>query len=154
MDNGNGNLGPEGNQVRDRTLIILVGLATILSLGHDLDHVARGDLRWPLTWASLPFLVVLSVIYTPIGIGLYLYRKGTVGPGYWAILAGVGVVFGWLAHFSPFTDQPARSILAAYESAAAGRLAVACLIALMLVLIATAIYAAWMWVSTRGRRLA
>jgi hypothetical protein len=32
----------------------------------------------------------------------------------------VGLAFGWLAHFSPFTDQPPAVILAAYPSRWAG----------------------------------
>lgn len=80
-----------------------------------------------------------------IGFGLYLYLKNKVGPRFWAIIASIGVVFGWLAHFSPFTDPPPRSILNAYESAATGRAALGGLIALMPVLIIATIYAGSLW---------
>ena len=132
-------------RVRNKRLITLVVLATIFSLGHTADHVARGDLRWPLTLESVPFIVISLVIYAIIGFGLYLYLKNKVGPRFWAIVAGIGVAFGWLAHFSPFTDQPPQYILRAYESAAAGWLALGCLVALMLVLITAAIYAGYLW---------
>ena|SRR5436305_7886091 len=131
--------------MRDKKLIALVVLATIFSLGHTTDHIIRGDLHWPLTLESAPFIMISLVIYTVIALGLYLYSKNKVGPGFWAILASVGVSFGWLAHFSPFTDQPPRCILDAYESVAAGWLALSCLIALILVLIVATIYAGYLW---------
>jgi hypothetical protein len=59
--------------------------------------------------------------------------------------AGTGVAPGWLAHFSPFTDQTPQYIYHAYATAAAGWLAVASLVALMLALITTAIYAEYLW---------
>jgi hypothetical protein len=65
------------------------------------------------------------VIYVVGGGGLYLYVKGTIGPRFWAIVGGIGVVLGWLGHFSPFTDQPPRYILGAYASSAAGWFALA-----------------------------
>jgi len=131
--------------VRDKRLITLVVLATIFSLGHSVDHVVRGDFSWPLTLESVPFIIISLAIYAIIGFGLYLYLKNKVGPGFWAIVAGVGVAFGWLGHFSPFTAQPPQYILSAYESVAAGWLALGCLVALMLVLIITAIYAEYLW---------
>jgi hypothetical protein len=129
----------------NKALVNLVVLGTVLSLGHTADHIARGDLRWPLTQESLLFIIVSLAIYALIGVGLYLYVKKRVGPRFWAIGAGFGVAFGWLAHFSPFTDQPVRYILGAYESASAGWLALGCLLALMLVLIVAMIYAGYLW---------
>jgi hypothetical protein len=132
-------------RVPDRRLITLVGLAAVFSLGHTADHVARGDLPWPLTAAAVPFLLLNLTLYGVVGVGLYLYVRHTVGPRFWALVAGLGVVVGWLAHFSPWTDQPPRSILAAYPSAAAGWLALGCLIALMLALLTAATYAGALW---------
>ncbi len=131
--------------MRDKRLITLMVLTTIFSLGHSVDHVVRGDLRWPLTLESVPFIIISLAIYAIIGFGLYLYLNNKVGSGFWAIVAGIGAAFGWLGHFSPFTDQPPQYILSAYESAAAGWLALGCLVALMLVLITTAIYAEYLW---------
>jgi hypothetical protein len=62
-----------------------------------------------------------------------------------AIVAGAGAAFSWLAHFSPFTEQTPHYIYHACATSAAGWLAVAWLVALMLVLIITAIYAEYMW---------
>jgi H+/gluconate symporter-like permease len=130
--------------MRDTKLIVLVLLATVLSLAHTADHAARGDVRWPLDTESAVFILVSAAIYTVLGCGLYLYRQGWVGPRYWAIVAGIGVAVGWLGHFSPFTDQPPQHILNAYRSAALGWLALGCLVALMLVLIIGVIYAAYL----------
>jgi hypothetical protein len=130
--------------MRDTKLIVLVLVATILSVAHTADHVARGDLRWPLNVESAPFVLVSAAIYTVLGCGLYLYLQGKVGPRYWAITAAIGVAAGWLGHFSPFTDQPPQYILSAYQSSALGWLALGCLVALMLVLIIGVIYAAYL----------
>ena len=127
--------------MRDKTLITLILAGTILSLAHNADHIARGDV--PLTPQSLPFLVTLA-IYTIVGVGLFLYWHNKVGPRFWAIVAGLGVILGWFGHLSPFTDQPPQYICSAYRSVAAGCLAVACLAALMLVLIAATIYATYL----------
>ena len=40
------------DSVRDKKLIALVVLLIALSLGHDADHIARGDIHWQL----LPYL--------------------------------------------------------------------------------------------------
>ena len=34
--------------MRDKQLIALVVLLIALSLGHDFDHIARGDIHWQL----------------------------------------------------------------------------------------------------------
>ena len=61
--------------------------------------------------------------------GLYFTIKNKLGPLFWAIVAGTGVAFGWLAHFSPFTDQTPRYICNAYDTPAVGWLALAWLVA-------------------------
>lgn len=126
--------------MRDKTLIALVVLLIVLSLGHDIDHMIRGDLRGQLIPA-----VVIFVKYAFLGLGLFFYLQNKIGPLFWAIAAGLGTALGWLAHFSPFTDQTPQFIFHAYENPAAGTLAVALLSALMLTLIATAIYAEYLW---------
>jgi len=137
--------------MRDEKLTALVILATILSVGHTTDHMIRGDPQWPLTLKSVPFIAINLTIYSIIAFGLYFYSTNRIGPGFWVIVASAGVAFGWLAHFSRFTDQPPRYILGAYESAAGGWLALSCLIALMLVLMVAALYAGYLW--TRRLRL-
>ena len=131
--------------MRDKKLIALVVLLIALSLGHDFDHIARGDIRWQL----LP-IVFFVAKYAFLGLGLYFTLKNKLGPLFWAITAGLGVALGWLAHFSPFTDQTPQYIFHAYEKPAAGLLAVAWLVALMLVLIITTLYAEYLW--ARGLR--
>jgi hypothetical protein len=129
----------------DKKLLALVVLLIALSLGHDFDHIARDDIRWQL----LP-IVFFVAKYAFLGLGLYFTLKNKLGPLFWAITAGLGVALGWLAHFSPFTDQTPQYIFHAYEKPAAGLLAVAWLVALMLILIITTLYAEYLW--ARGLR--
>jgi hypothetical protein len=138
------------DRVRDKILIILVVLIIVLNLGHTADHFARGDFHWQVTVESVPPIIVTLAINAILCFGLYFYLINRVGPLFWAIAAGIGVAFGWLAHFSPFTDQTPQYIYHAYATPAAGRLAVAWLVALMLALITTAIYAEYLW--ARGLR--
>lgn len=131
--------------MRDKKLIILVALLIVLSLGHDVDHILRSDIPWPLTSGPLLPIVIFFAKYGFLGLALFCYLKNKVGPLFWAIVAGAGAAFGWLAHFSPFTEQTPQYINHAYATSAAGWLAVAWLVALMLVLIITAIYAEYLW---------
>jgi hypothetical protein len=131
--------------VRDKKLIILVALLIVLSLGHDVDHILRSDVPWPLTSGPLLPIVIFFAKYAFLGLALFFYLKNKIGPLFWAIGAGTGVALGWLAHFSPFTDETPQYIYHAYATPAAGWLAVAWLVALMLVLITIAIYAEYLW---------
>ena len=101
---------PAEGFLHDKKLLALIILVIILNLGHTADHIARGDLTWPLTASSLPSVIITLAIYAILGFGLYFYLTNKVGPGFWAIAAGIGVLFGWLAHFSPFTDQTPQYI--------------------------------------------
>jgi hypothetical protein len=131
----------ESDHSRDRKLITLVALATILSLGHTVDHVLRGDLHWPLTPESILFIVVTLGTNLIAGGGVYLYMIGKIGPRFWASVLGIGLVAGWLGHFSPLSDQPPHHILGAYACAAVGWFALGWLIMLMLVLSVATVYA-------------
>ncbi|MDQ6868642.1 MAG: hypothetical protein M3178_09630 [Pseudomonadota bacterium] len=131
--------------MRDKKLISLVVLLIALTLGHDFDHIARGDIRWQLSPEAALSAVIILATYGFLGLGLFFYLKNKLGSLFWAIAAGIGVALGWLAHFSPFTDQTPQYIYHAYATPAAGWLAVAWLVALMLALIATAIYAEYLW---------
>ena len=84
----------------DKKIIALVVLLIVLSLGHDFDHIARGDIRWQL----LPIVIFFGK-YAFLGLGLFFTRNNKLGPLFWAIAAGIGVALSWLAHFSPFTDK-------------------------------------------------
>lgn len=131
--------------MRDKKLIILVALLIVLSVGHDFDHFARGDIRWQLSPEAALSAVIILAKYVFLGLALFFYLKNKLGPLFWAIGAGIGVALGWLAHFSPFTDETPQDIYHAYATPAAGWLAVAWLVALMLDLILTAIYAEYLW---------
>ena len=111
--------------MQDTKLIILVVFTLLLVTLHLIDHVLRGDLHLPLSLESMPFIVISLVIYAIIGIGLLLYIKNKVGPRFWTVLSVLGLIFGCLSHFSPFTDQNMTAIRGAYLSPIAGWLAVA-----------------------------
>ena len=128
--------------MRDKKLVILVVFLIVLILGHDVDHMFRGDIPWPLTPGPL-LIIFLQIAF--LGLALFFYLKNKIGPLFWALAAGIGVALLWLGHFSPFTDQTPQYIYHAYATPAAGWLAVAWLVALMLNLIATAIYAEYLW---------
>jgi hypothetical protein len=132
----------EENSVRDKKLVILAVLLIVPILGHDVDHIFRGDIPWPLT--SGPLLIIF-IQFAFLGLALFFYLKNKIGPLFWAITAGIGMALVWLAHFSPFTDQTPQYIYHAYATPAAGLLAVAWLVALMLNLVAIAIYAVYLW---------
>jgi hypothetical protein len=131
--------------VPDKKLTVLVAALIVLSLGHDIDHLIRGDFRWQLSAASLPAYAIVVAKYAVLASGLYFYLKNKIGPLFWAIVAGIGVVLGWLAHFSPFTDQTPQFIYRAYATPAMGTIAVSLLVLLMLTLIATMTYAQYLW---------
>lgn len=122
-------------------LVSLIAAATLLSLGHNADHMMRDELRWPSS-QLVAFAIVSVVLYGAIGASLYLYAKGKLGPRFWTL-------FGWAGHFSPFTEQPPSFILRAYGYGLAGWVAVGVLSALMLVMGITGVYAAYLW----GRRV-
>jgi hypothetical protein len=128
----------------NQKLVALIAAVTLLSLGHTADHVIRDNLRWPST--ELFALVIVSVVlYGGVGTGLLLYAKGKVGPRFWTFFAFAGVLFGWAAHLSPFTEQPPSFILRAYNHELPGWIAVGVLSALMLVMIVAGVYAAYLW---------
>jgi hypothetical protein len=131
--------------VRDKKLIALVVLLIALSLGHDVDHIARGDIRWQLSPEAALSAVIILVKYGFLGLAIFFYLKNKLGPRFWAIGADIGVALGWLAHFSPFSYETPQYIYHTYAAPAAGWLAVAWLVALMLALIVTAIYAEYLW---------
>jgi hypothetical protein len=137
--------------IQDKRLVAIVVCALVLVTLHLADHVFRGDLRVPLSSESLSFVVVSLVIYGVLGTGLFLYTKNKVGPRFWTIISLLGLGFGWLSHFSPYTDQNTKVIQGAYQSALAGWLALACLFTLMFVLIVGAVYAGYQWMRETKR---
>jgi hypothetical protein len=131
-------------QMMNRKLLTLTTVGTLLSLGHTADHAIRDDLRWPSP-ALIGLVIVSLVLYSAIGTGLYLSAKGKIGPRFWTIFAVAGLLFGWAAHFSPFTEQPPAYILSAYNHGLTGWVAPGVLLALMLVISVAGVYAAYLW---------
>jgi hypothetical protein len=72
-------LDDEENGMPDKKLIILVALLIVLNFGHDAHHIARGDLRWPLTVESAPPIIIILAIFSILVFGLYFYLKNKVG---------------------------------------------------------------------------
>lgn len=131
--------------MRDRSLSGLVFLATVLSLGHHVDHVVRGNhVGWPLTTEVTPFTFNL-IVYPLIVLGLLLRLWDKGGPGYWALLAGVGLVLVGITHVGPFAAEPPRDIIEPYQSRVVGWAAFGLLIALLVTLITLAFYAGRCW---------
>jgi len=122
----------------------LVWLVLLFSALHTSDHVVRENLGKPLKPASISSLLVSVLIYALVGLGLYLYARGIIGPRIWVIAGCLGFVFGMLAHLSPFTDQTVRSIAAAYDTRIVGWLAASVFVALMASMLATTLYATYL----------
>ncbi|HEV2074351.1 MAG TPA: hypothetical protein VGR29_11995 [Thermomicrobiales bacterium] len=135
--------------MRERTLYGLIVLATVMSLGHHIDHIIRGNhVGWPLLAEPTPFTYSIGV-YPLILLGLYLYGRGKVGPGYWALLSGAGVVFLSIIHFGPAAVEPPGDIINLYEPRIIGWLAFAWLVAFIAVLVVTSIYEGHAWYRMR-----
>ena len=135
----------------DKILATLVSLIATLNALHAVDHIIRGDIHWPLDGPSGEAFVLITVVtYGVLGLGLVLYRTHRVGPRFWTMVGLVGLAFGWLAHFSPFTDQPPRGswLPIRYAGRAASRSPVcwrSCWVALSVTAYARA---GWLWCTT------
>ena len=132
-----------GRHVRPGRLLIY--LAAVLSLGHHVDHVLRGNhIGWPLTGQVTPFTYSL-LVYPFILLGLYLSREGRAGAGYWLLLSGFGAVFLTVVHFGPAAIEPPDDIIGEYSSPLAGWLAFGWLLVLIATLVALFVYEARVW---------
>ena len=129
----------------DRSLLRLILVIAWLNGVHTIDHIMRGDFHWPLDGQSVGVVLVVAAIYLVIGMGVRLSRRGVVGPLFWAIVGCGGLVFGWLAHFSPFTDQPLHVIYGSYHNATGGAFAVLCLMLMMSFVLAATLYSFYLW---------
>jgi hypothetical protein len=124
----------------DRVLYGLIALAVVLSLGHHIDHVIRGNnVGWPVDPEVNAFTYSLA-IYPLIVIGLILHRAGKVGPGFWAFLSGGGALFLAVIHFAPDSIEPPSEIVDPYDVAAFGWLALAWLVVFVGALVFTFAY--------------
>ena len=138
--------------MRSNTLYRLVFLATLMSVGHHIDHAIRGNhVGWPLTAQPTPFTYSLGV-YPLILLGLFLYRSKRVGPGYWALLSGSGALFVAAIHFGPAAVEPPADIIDLYEPRIIGWLAFAWLVAFVAALAASSLYEGYAWFRLRRNR--
>ena len=119
-----------------RRLWALAALATLLALGHHLDHVLRGNTGWPLDSEVNPFTFSL-LVYPAIAVGVVLTLRRVVGPRFWAVLAGGGALFVLAVHLAAGGDFVA-AIPDAYASPTLGMLAAGELVLFIVVLIVTA----------------
>jgi hypothetical protein len=81
--------------VRDKKLIILVALLIVLTLGHDVDHIFRGDIPWPLTSGPLLPKVIIFIQFAFLGLALFFYLKNKIGVlgdrrGHWRAIGPAG----------------------------------------------------------------
>ena len=130
----------------------LTYLAAALSLGHHVDHAIRGNaVGWPLSEEVNAFTVSLG-IYPVLVTGLYLYRTGRVGPGFWALVSGGGAVFVAAIHFGPTAVEPPAAIIGPYEPPLLGWLAFGWLVAFVGVLAGTCLYETRLWLRQRQAR--
>jgi len=132
----------------------LTWLALVMSLGHHLDHLVRGNaVGWPVTDQVNAFTASL-VVYPIIATGLVAYQAGRVGPGFWALVSGGGAVFVGLVHFGPAAVEPPELIVDHYASPVVGWLAFGWLVALVTVLAVTCVYETRLWAQHRQARRA
>lgn len=127
----------------------LIYLAAFMSLGHHVDHVIRGNhVGWPLTEHATPFTYSLG-IYPLIVLGLFLYRTGRVGPGFWALLTGAGALFVGALHFGPTALEPPADIINLYEPWIVGWFAFAWLVVFVALLVVICLYESYWWLRQR-----
>ena len=130
----------------------MVFLAAFMSLGHHVDHVIRGNhVGWPVTEHPTPFTYSLG-IYPLILLGLFLYRSGKAGPGFWAFLSGSGALFVAAIHFGPTAVEPPGDIIDLHEPRIVGWFAFAWLVVFVAVLAVTFLYEMRSWLHQRKPR--
>lgn len=138
--------------MQDKVLYRLTYLAAFMSLGHHVDHVIRGNhVGWPITDHATPFTYSL-IVYPLIVLGLFLYRSGRVGPGFWMFLSGSGALFVAAIHFGPTAVEPPAEIINLYEPRILGLFAFAWLVVFFAVLVVTFVYEARSWLRRRRVR--
>ena len=138
----------------DKTLTVLVLAAIAFSAAHDIDHLLRDDFSQPSAWAIVAGF--LSVKYALIVAALYFYFRGKIGPKFWAVIGALGAAALWFAHLSPGAEQRPSNIYAMYGSPLAGLVASGLVYAMMLSLVALALYGGWrgVWPAVRTPRQA
>jgi hypothetical protein len=116
-----------------RWLLIFASSATVFSVLHHVDHVARvNHSGWPFQAEVTPFTFSL-LIYAVILPGIYLTARGRDVAGYHLFVAVAGLALLGTVHFVPTGGQesPLRDIYMDYERPVAGMLALMILAGLM-----------------------
>jgi hypothetical protein len=135
--------------MRDRRLYLLIYIPTLMALGHHIDHIIRGThVGWPITAEVTPFTLSLA-IYPVILLGLFLYRAGKAGPGFWVFLSGGGAIFVTAIHFGPTSVEQPHDIINAYEPQIIGWLAFAWLLLFIVALASASLYEGYSWLRQR-----
>jgi hypothetical protein len=132
----------------DRTIWTLVVLNTIGGIGHHVDHTFRHNVGWPLN-SHVNGYTITMLIYVVILIGAVLSRRGVVGPGFWAILCGGGLIYTALVHFVPGSPDPPGAYASQYGSTIKGTLAIVWLVLLLISLAVTLVYCTRKWAALR-----
>lgn len=131
--------------MRTRTGRRLIYLATVLSLGHHVDHVVRGNhVGWPLMEEVTPFTYSLGV-YPLILLGLCLSLTTRGGAWYWALLSGPGAVFLAAIHLGPVAVEPPVHIVEEYSNPVMGWAAFAWMLTLIAALVVMFVYETHLW---------
>lgn len=126
----------------DTRLLTLVGVATLLSLAHHVDHVIRGNhVGWPVT-ASVNVFTVSLAVYPVIGFGLVQTLRGRAGTRYWFGVSTAGLCLLGVIHFGPFAVEPPSDILGPYAPSPVGYVALAILVGLLVALCGVVVTAA------------
>jgi hypothetical protein len=108
-----------------RLLLIFASSATVFSLLHHVDHVARGNHSgWPFQAEVTPFTFSL-LIYALILPAIYLTARGRDVAGYHLFVAVTGLALLGFVHFAPTSEleSPIHDIYMVYEGPVAGMLA-------------------------------
>jgi hypothetical protein len=116
-----------------RWLLVIAASATVFSIQHHVEHVARGNHSgWPFQAEVTPFTFSL-LIYVLILPGIYLTARGRDVAGYHLFVAVTGLALLGAVHFVPTGGQesPIHDIYIVYESPVAGMLALVILAGLM-----------------------
>lgn len=128
---------------------LFVVIPTVLGAAHHIDHIIRGNhVGWPLTPHVNPFTYSLA-IYPLLAISLYLTVTRRVDARYWAGFFAFSAAMLAYFHVSPWAVEPPRDVMVPYESAVAGYLAFAIVLALIASVLFGSLYGTVLWY--RGR---
>lgn len=131
-----------------RVILSLTALATLLTIGHHVDHLIRGNhVGWPVTDQVTAFTISL-LIYPILIVAVALFLAGRIGPGSWAFISGGGAVFVGVLHFGPLAVEPPQDILGEYD-AAAGTFWMGWLVLLVITLAVTCVVETSFWLRER-----